>query len=107
MEQRHVSIKQLLSKPKRPIPQKDSKHANKQKIKQLKVKKKFSAGVSPILSIFENTETQKYRINSICGEKTTKQKNNVKAGFFPTNAVDAVFLCFRIFENTKNWRYPR
>ena len=37
---------------------------------------------------------------------TKKKKNNVKVGFFPTNAVDAVFLCFGIFENTKNWIYP-
>ena len=69
MEQRHVSIKQLLSKPKRPIPQKDSKHENKKKTRVLKVILKYSAGVFPILSIFENTETQKYRINSICGKK--------------------------------------
>ena len=34
-----------------------------------------------------------------------KKKNNVKVGFFPTNAVDPVFLCFGIFEHTKNWIY--
>ena len=36
-----------------------------------------------------------------------KHKKSVKSCFFPTNAVDAVFLCFLILENTKNWRYPR
>ena len=40
------------------------------KNKTIKRKKKFSGGIYSILGIFENTETQKYRINSICGKKT-------------------------------------
>ena len=35
--------------------------------------------------------------------KTKKQR---QSWFFSTNAVDAVFLCFLILENTKIWRYP-
>ena len=40
------------------------------KTKQLNVKKNLAGGIYPILSIFENTETQIYRINSICGKKS-------------------------------------
>ena len=41
------------------------------KTKQFNVKKKFSTGIYSILGIFENTETQIYRIISICGIKAS------------------------------------
>ena len=72
MEQFHVSIKQLLSKPKRPIPQKDSKHETK----LLKVKKNSERGYLQFL-VFS---------------KIRKHKNTASTALVEKNNFDVVFL---------------
>ena len=84
MEQFHVSIKQLLSKPKRPIPQKDSKHETK----QLKVKKNSERGYLQFL-VFS---------------KIRKHKNTASTALVEKNNFDVVFFVFTTFKK-KLWNF--